>query len=133
MAVHQNSLANLRKWKKGESGNPNGRKPGTKWRPGRKIVDYLELELEELAAKSGVDPKEAGRLVAKKWLAMILAGDVPALKEWLARRDGPVRQEVSMEHSIAEVVRAETEALLTTEEGVDVLLPDEGENGNAAG
>ena len=78
------------KWKAG------CRSPNPKGRPKRMIVDLLDQELENIAVAQGLSGEFAGVVVAKRWLAMILEGNVQALKEFLDRRDGAVRKEVGL-------------------------------------
>lgn len=61
---NENSLANLKKWKPGQSGNPRGRPPGP---------DLIRLIREELA-KVVTDDKGEKRTVARKLIQVILKG-----------------------------------------------------------
>lgn len=93
MTVNPNSLANLRPWKPGQSGNPKG--------PPRKklVVEYLEEEIAEIAKTQGVE--SGTRLAAKKWAQMLFAGDRGAWKDYLDRRDGAVKQELGVRHDVS--------------------------------
>lgn len=94
--------ANLRPWKPGQSGNPNGR---PKKNP---VSDYLKEQLEAPIPQSMMDAmKESARLVfceiygesptfgqmiAFKTIQTAAKGDVFALKELLDRVEGKVAQ-----------------------------------------
>lgn len=116
MPVHPNSLANLMPpWKPGQSGNPTGKRR-------RPIVDRVE---ERIAEQAGVSEERATDMIAERWAAMILGGDAAMLKEFLARRDGPVvnrRQETWAERTgdpsdVAAAIRSHLDAMEGSLEG----------------
>jgi hypothetical protein len=75
-------------WKKGESGNPLGRKP-----KGQTMTDILRQRL----VSEKIDGMPAQDAVVMKLIELAMTGDVPALKYLIDRIDGsPVaRQEMT--------------------------------------
>lgn len=69
----------------GKSGNPNGR-------PKKSLF-------HDLMDQAFDDPVRAKQM-AEKVISKILEGDVVALKEAWARRDGPIKQEVELSGSV---------------------------------
>lgn len=83
----QRSLANLRPWKKGVSGNPGGR-PKT-----LPITDVLKEELE----KRGKHNVQVARAIARKLIELALAGNMDAIAMIGDRTEGKPTQR--SEHS----------------------------------
>mgnify|MGYP000718174255 CR=1 FL=1 len=77
MAKHPNSLANLKKFKPGESGNPRGKKPGNV-----SLIVEIKKQLE-------ADPTELPEL-AKSVILNAKMGNAQAIKQIFDRIDGPV-------------------------------------------
>jgi len=84
-------------------GRPNPNLVGASKKHRRAIVDFLDEELAELAEREGMDRKDAGKLIAKKWLHHIFKGnDKTMLLEYLLRRDGAVAVKVKQEIDVIE-------------------------------
>ncbi len=76
--VTEKQRNNLRPWKKGQSGNPNGRPP--------KPSSIISILKEELRKPSGLKEGESWeQAIVRLWLAMVGDGDMKALKELLDR------------------------------------------------
>ena len=100
---NERSRLNLRPpWRPGQSGNPSGK-------TSRPIADRVE---ERLAAKLGTSKERAAEMIAERWATSILEGDMQALKEYLARRDGPVKAELDVNFGVQERIRGEFERWL---------------------
>lgn len=79
----EKSLANLKPWKPGQSGNPAGRPPTMSWR--ERLVEQLS-ENEEENLKRAV----------KVLIQLALAGDVSALNHIADRLDGKPKQQTAI-------------------------------------
>ena len=81
--LHPNSLANLRPWKPGQSGNPSGRPKNT----------FSQLVEEELRTKSKKDP-ELSKLeeLAKDYVDQLLEATLRDRRDYLARVWPEVKQ-----------------------------------------
>ena len=79
----QNSIKNLKApWKKGQSGNPKGKKKGTK-----NISTYLKELLENrIETKDGY--KETGAVIAYRMIQSAIKGDRHMIREILDRTEG---------------------------------------------
>jgi len=95
-----------RPFKKGESGNPNGRPPA-EW----SWSGTLRRLAEEEQAK-GIQLKE---LMGKSLIKEGLKGNIPAIKEFGDRIDGKANQGVDLNHSGEVIVRIEKSGGFTTE------------------
>ena len=95
-------------WKKGQSGNPNGRAKDKTW------ADAIRIAVNE--AYEGGDRKKL-RVLAEKLVDKALEGEIAAMKEIGDRLDGKAAQsvDVSSEQSHRSVVRM-PEVCETTEE-----------------
>lgn len=68
---------NLTKWKPGESGNPNGRKPGTRNRATVLAMELMEGEISAITRKV-LDAAKAGDMTAAR---MVIERLVPPARE----------------------------------------------------
>ena len=80
------------RWKKGESGNPNGRPKGSV-----SLVGMLKKLLEE-------NPGE-GEAVVKQWIEDAKGGRFPQLKEMIERIDGKVADKIESDNKVQVTVR----------------------------
>ncbi len=80
---HPNSLANLKRFQPGESGNPSGR-------PKKKLVDHaLETLLEETDSQKAIE-------IAKVLIQKALDGDTKAAQLVAERTEGKPNQKVEV-------------------------------------
>lgn len=86
------SLANLKPFKPGQSGNPKGRPPGMR------LSNLYRAELE----KTGPDGRTMGEVIAEKIVTMACNGDLGAMREIVDRLEGKPRQAVDLEASITD-------------------------------
>ena len=88
-------LQNLKPFKKGESGNPNGRPKGRK--------DYATLFREAIiiiAELNKVDPESIEAKIVQKGISEALKGDYRFYKDHLDRMHGSAQQNVKTEGEI---------------------------------
>lgn len=100
-------------WKKGVSGNPNGRP-----RRGNTLTDILKEHLEikdvEIEDENGKIKKITRKnALAEKLIIVALGGDVSAIKYIFDRIDGPIERGVAedLEYVISSLRRVESELL----------------------
>ncbi len=89
---------NLKPWKKGQSGNPQGTPKGTRNR------STIVRELLEAKATDG----ESGQIVDQLVLALVekaLSGDVPAARELFDSAYGKITDKVENTHSYTQMGR----------------------------
>lgn len=91
--MHQSSLANLKKWKKGQSGNPAGRKLGSK-NVSTIVRELLEQDAsEQLLTSSNISnltngkPTSYAQAIVLAMLKKALEGNVRAVC-WLSQQQG---------------------------------------------
>ncbi len=72
-------------WKKGESGNPNGRPRGSV-----NLTNYIKRKLKEVCDQPGADGKLWAELFSASLIANAMKGNGSAIKEIMARVDGPI-------------------------------------------
>jgi hypothetical protein len=83
-------------WKPGQSGNPNGRPP--------KEVCVTSLIKDILNEEVGKDKKTKAHQLARAIVNGAIGLDKTALKELLARVDGPVQQKVAVEEKVKQIL-----------------------------
>ena len=94
-------------WKKGQSGNPNGRAKDKIW------GDAIRIAVNE--AVEGGDRKKL-RALADKLVEKALSGDITAMKEIGDRLDGKAAQSVDMSVGTTSYVALMPEKVTTPEE-----------------
>lgn len=116
--VKEKKLANLKSWKPGECGNPNGRPKG-------KSIGTIYQELLDIDMSSNPLTKSMakqfpeiikGRTTARMLAAtatfrQILKGNIQALKEYNDRIEGKAKQQIEMSGEIATEHRLTPELL----------------------
>ena len=89
--MDEKTLENLKSWQKGQSGNPRGKKKGTKNR--KTIV----REMLESVDNSGLTTTER---IVKALIKKALKGDVKAFHALMDSGYGKIKEEVQMTHSV---------------------------------
>ena len=98
--MNENRIENIKphNWKPGQSGNPKGKKPGSK-----NITSYLKEFLDKNmdGPKSPLTPDggkmPAGQVVALRLMALALKGDLRAIQQLQDRVEGKPVQSIELE------------------------------------
>ncbi len=114
-------LANLKPWKPGQSGNPNGR-PKT-----RTLSEELRARLKE--QYPGRSDATYGRMVAHKLVDLAIDGEIAAIREVFDRTEGKPKHvvDVNVEERKREMVedaitRLIEEAQVSRDEAIEQLM-----------
>ena len=92
---HPGNTANLRApWKKGESGNPAGRPPHTRY-----ISEYIAEYLKKVP-KGEVDKRTTEELIALALLRKCMSGDIRAIELTMERTEGKVADKIESDAPI---------------------------------
>lgn len=89
--IHENSLANLKRFQSGQSGNPGGR------RAGDSLTALLNRVLDESAKGKANKGLSNSEVIVRALIEAASQRDVKAIREILDRIDGPVKQKVEIE------------------------------------
>jgi hypothetical protein len=112
--ISEASLANLKPFQPGQSGNPGGRPKG------RSLTALLRDRLDEVDEATG---KTIAQLVVEGWLNAARDGNVPAIKEALDRTEGKVPDKVQVDDMRKAYVTESPETLWPSDENNDPTNP----------
>lgn len=88
-------------FKKGQSGNPNGRPKGIlSWRNTIKEAAMKEIELMEKSTGKKIT-KTLNQIIAEKLVEKARMGDIQAIKEYGDRTDGKAHQSINLEGDLS--------------------------------
>lgn len=88
-------------FKKGQSGNPNGRPKGLlNWRNTIKEAAMKEIELMEKSTGKKIT-KTLNQIIAEKLVEKARMGDIQAIKEYGDRTDGKAHQSINLEGDLS--------------------------------
>jgi hypothetical protein len=111
-AVHPNSLANLKPFEKGVSGNPDGPAPGYKHR-GTILKKWADVEIDVINPLT--KEKERGTVEDEVMLGLIREarkGNVPAIKEFLDTLYGKPKETRDLTVDVRNLTDEQLEALI---------------------
>jgi hypothetical protein len=102
--IHDNSLANLKRFQPGQSGNPGGR------RAGESLTAILRQALSEEKQTGKNKGLSNSQIIVNALIAAATSQNITAIKEILDRIDGPVEKRHIIEEAGASVIAKAVEA-----------------------
>lgn len=120
-------LSNPHLFKKGQSGNPKGKPPGTK-----NYNTLFDLALKEIAKKNGIPLKMAETRLIAKGLSSAFQGDYNFYRDALDRRFGKARESIDISGGalpiIMEITRGQDRTPEPEEPEFDVQQKEQEQN-----